>query len=212
MRRAGNRRKVVARPGGAGVSTELNILTGPGSGIAARAASFTLRHRVFRMIWSVTWTVLAAWTPAPLVAWRRLVLGAFGANIHPTARVYGSARIWYPPNLTMAAGAVLGPRSNCYSVARITLGDGAIVSQGAHLCTGTHDIDDPGFQLIAAPIVIGRNAWVAAEAFVGPGITIGEGAVLGARGVAFSDLVPWGVYAGNPARLLRTRQRPPHQG
>ncbi|RYH07520.1 MAG: putative colanic acid biosynthesis acetyltransferase, partial [Alphaproteobacteria bacterium] len=72
---------------------------------------------------------------------------------------------------------------------------------------GTHDVDDPLFQLRAYPIVIGPKAWVAAESFVGPGVTVGEGAVLGARGVTVKDLPEWTVSAGNPARRIRERKR-----
>ncbi|WP_349509023.1 hypothetical protein [Neorhizobium sp. NCHU2750] len=89
---------------------------------------------------------------------------------------------------------------------QIEIGSYALVSQGAHLCGGTHDIDDPHFQLVAKPIVIGRNAWIAAEAFVGPGVTVGEGAVIGARAVAFRPVEPFAVYAGNPAKLNRMRK------
>jgi len=88
---------------------------------------------------------------------------------------------------------------------RITIGDYALVSQGAHLCAGSHDIGDPNFQLISRPIFIGSRSWVASEAFVGPGVTIGEGAVLGARAVAFKTLQPWTVYIGNPAQPLKER-------
>ena len=90
--------------------------------------SYSLGHRLFRSVWNVTWLVLAAWTPPPLHRWRRLVLMAFGATMHPTAKVYGSARVWYPPNLRMEARAVLGPRSTCYCVASVVLHEGAIVS------------------------------------------------------------------------------------
>ncbi len=170
-------------------------------------ASFPLGHRIFRGIWTLAWLVLAAWTPPFFNPWRRAVLRAFGARIATTARIHCSARIWYPPNLVMGEHATLGPRVNCYCMADITLDDFAVVSQGAHLCAGTHDIDDPHFQLLALPISIGAKAWIAAEAFVGPGVTVGEGAVLGARGVAFKNLKPWTVYAGNPVRELRARRR-----
>lgn len=171
--------------------------------------SFSFGHRCYRAAWTVCWLLLAAWTPPFLHPWRRLLLRVFGARIAPTARIHASARVWYPANLEMGNQACLGPRVNCYSMARIALGPYALASQGAHLCAGTHDIDDPNFQLKAAPISIGAKAWVAAEAFVGPGVSIGEGAVLGARGVAFQDLDPWAVYAGNPAREVRKRQRSP---
>lgn len=123
----------------------------------------------------------------------------------PGARVYGSASVWYPPNLTMGRNAVIGWKVNVYCQGPITLGDFAIVSQFTHLVSGTHDIDNPGFQLLIKPIHIGDHAWVAANAFVGPGVTVGEGAVLGAGGVAFKDLEPWTVYAGNPAQPIRKR-------
>lgn len=189
------------------MTNDPQILRGADVGVAAGRPSFSLRHRLFRAVWVVSWTLLAAWTPPPLHHWRRLVLLAFGAKVHPTARVYGSAKVWFPPHLRVGAGAVLGPRSTCYCVAPVVLGDGAIVSQGAHLCGATHAIDEVSFQLIAKPIAIGKGAWIAAEAFVGPGVTAGEGAVLGARGVAFSDLAANTVYIGNPARPLRARRR-----
>jgi putative colanic acid biosynthesis acetyltransferase WcaF len=142
-----------------------------------------------------------------LHSWRRVLLRAFGAKIADTAGIYGSVRIWYPPNLEMADHSYLGPHVTCYCMAKITLDRYALVSQSAHLCAGTHDIDDPNFQLRAEPITLGTSAWVAAEAFVGPGVKIGDGAVLGARGVTFKDLEPWTVYVGNPARRIRERHR-----
>lgn len=167
----------------------------------------TARHRLARTLWSLTWTLLAAWTPAPLHRWRILLLRLFGAEVAWTASVYGSARIWYPRHLRIAPRGCLGRRAICYSMAPIAIGRDAVVSQGAHLCAGTHDVDDQGFALQVRPIVIGDHAWVAAEAFVGPGVTVGEGAVLGARGCAFHDLDPWTVYRGNPAAAVRTRRR-----
>lgn len=167
--------------------------------------SFPLSNRLYRALWSTTWFLLAAWTPPPLHPWRRMVLRAFGAEMAKGARVYGSARIWYPPNLSMGLNAVLGPRVNCYYQGKITLGDYAVVSQSAQLVTGTHDIDSGDFALITRPIAIGRHAWIAASAFVGPGVTIGDGAVLGACAVAFKDLSDWSVYVGNPAQFVRRR-------
>lgn len=170
------------------------------------AASFTLRNRCYRAGWGLTWALLAAWTPPPMFGWRRLLLRLFGAELAPTARVYPSVRIWSPANLAMGDYACLGPGAVVYSMAPIRLGDFALVSQGAHLCAGTHDIEDPHFQLQARPIRIGARAWIAAEAFVGPGVTIGEGAVLGARACAMRDVAPWMVCTGNPAVAIRERR------
>ncbi|MBY0468527.1 MAG: putative colanic acid biosynthesis acetyltransferase, partial [Burkholderiaceae bacterium] len=79
--------------------------------------------------------------------------------------------------------------------------------QDAYLCGATHDIDDPAFPMVSAPIVIGPYAWVCARAVVCPGVTVGEGAVLGLAGVATRDLEAWTVYGGVPARLLRARKQ-----
>jgi len=187
----------------------MSILDAKVSNSVVGKPSFSLRHRALRGAWNITWLLLAAWTPPPLHGWRRFLLRLFGAKIAPTARVYGSARIWYPPNLIMGQHTVIGWGTLCYSQEMVELEDYANVAQRSHLCTGTHDIDDPNFQLIAKPILIKRHAWVAADAFVGPGVTLHEGAVLGGRGVTFKSLEPWTVYGGNPAREIRKRKPQP---
>jgi putative colanic acid biosynthesis acetyltransferase WcaF len=168
-------------------------------------ASFTVGNRIFRVIWYLTWLVLASWTPPPFFGWRRFVLRVFGAKIGRGVRVYGSARIWYPPNLVVGDFSVIGPRVNCYNQGSIAIGDNVVVSQGAHLCASTHDFRDYHFQLVLCPIRINSDAWVAADAFVGPGVTVGEGAVLGARAVLARDASPWSIYVGNPANRVGDR-------
>ncbi len=170
-------------------------------------ASFPLSLRLRRMLWQLTWLLLVRWTPPPLRAWRAALLRLFGGEIGAGANVYASARIWYPANLVLGAGATLGPRVRCYNQGRITIGERAIVSQDASLCASSHDHRDPHFQLILRPIVIGADAWIAAEAFVGPGAVIGEGAVVGARAAAFGTLEPWAVHLGNPAVRVGSRRR-----
>ena len=133
----------------------------------------------------------------------------FGATIGSPCDIRGSARIWYPPNLVMEDWTMLAEEVICYNVAQITVHKGSLISQRAHLCTASHDVYDPDFKLIAKPIIIGRQCWIAAEAFVGPGVTIGEGAVLGARAAAFSSLDEWCIYRGNPAAKVRHRPRLP---
>ncbi len=171
-------------------------------------ASFTLRHRLVRVLFALAWLLLAAWTPPQMRGWRRMVLRAFGARLGQGANVYASARIWYPPNLVMGDHATLGRRVRCYNQACVTLGPFAVVSQDATLCAGTHDYDDPHFQLRTRPIVLGANSWIAAEAFVGPGVTVGPQAVLGARAVAMKDLAADTIYAGNPAVAIKRRKPP----
>ncbi len=166
---------------------------------------FSFRNRLERVVWMCAWFVLASWTPPPMHRYRVALLRLFGAKVSWSAHVYSSARIWYPPNLVMGENSCLGPRVNCYSMALITLEKYAVASQGVHLCTGMHDIDDPDFQLSAKPIVLKERAWVAAEAFIGPGVTVHENAVIGARTVLFKDAEASAIYVGNPAVLIRKR-------
>jgi len=135
-----------------------------------------------------------------------LLLRCFGARIGAGAHPYPAARIWAPWQLEMGADSCLADGVDCYNVAPIRLGRGAVVSQRAFLCAATHDYADPAFPLVAREISIGDRAWVAAEAFVGPGVTVGEGAVVGARAVATKDVEPWTVVGGNPAQVLKVRK------
>ena len=96
---------------------------------------------------------------------------------------------------------------DCYNVAPVTLGARALVSQRSFLCSATHDYHRREFPLVAREIVIEAGAWVAAEAFIGPGVTVGAGAVVGARACVTRDVAPWTVVAGNPARVVKQRQR-----
>ena len=168
-------------------------------------ASFTFSNRVTRIVWQITWLLLASWTPIYLHPWRRFLLRLFGSSMGQRSDVRGSARVWLPSNLVMGDHSLIGPRVNCYNQGMIKLGDFVLVSQGAHLCAGTHDIDDPEFGLITKKIFLGDFSWVAADTFLGPGSSVSEGAVLGARGVAFGKLEPWTVYIGNPAKPVRKR-------
>jgi putative colanic acid biosynthesis acetyltransferase WcaF len=173
----------------------------------ADSASYDISHRALRLAWTIVWWSLASWTPTTFRRWRVFLLRSFGASIGESSDVRGSARVWYPPNLKMGRQCLLGPRVTCYNVAPVILDDLALVSQGAHLCTGNHDLDDPSFQLFGRPITLERFSWIAADAFVAPGVVVGEGAVLGARGVALTNLDAWKVYVGNPAIVRRSRVR-----
>ncbi len=167
--------------------------------------SFTLKNRLKRASWWLVYITMFRYTIPQMHAWRVLLLRLFGAQISNNCHVYPKVVIWAPWNLVMKNHSCLANNVTCYSQATITIEEYAIVSQGAHLCAGSHDYTDPDFQLIAIPIIIGKKAWVCAEAFVGPGVMVGEGSVLGARGVAMRNLLPWKVYSGNPAVLVKNR-------
>lgn len=165
------------------------------------------KNQVVRMLWTIVWGVFARPLPRSVGSgWKRFLLRLFGARIDATAIVYSSAKVYYPANLTMGAYACLASDVDCYNVAPVTIGDNTTVSQGAYLCTASHDITNPLNPLVTKPIVIEDQAWVAAGAFVGMGVTIGEGAVVGARAAVFKDVEPWTVVGGNPAKFIKRRE------
>lgn len=171
---------------------------------------FSFRHKVGRYVWGWTWLLLFRPSPQFAYGWRRFLLRLYGADIASNAIVHRSVKIWAPWNLTMAPHSCLGKQVDCYSGHRIELGYRSVISQYTILCGASHDYeadDMPGFQ---RPIIVGPHAWVAADAYVGPGVTIGEGAVVGARAAVFKDVPAWTVVGGNPARAIKPRHwRPP---
>jgi len=169
-------------------------------------ASFSLGNRLLRVLWMATWLVLCRFTPPPLHAWRRLVLKMFGAKVARSARVHASVSVWLPANLELGENALIGPGVRLYNQGRIVIGARTVISQRAHICASTHDLRDPQFQLLLRPVTIGSQCWVAAEAFVGPGVTMHDQSVLGVRGALFEDAVAGGVYSGNPAQFVKDRQ------
>jgi putative colanic acid biosynthesis acetyltransferase WcaF len=167
--------------------------------------NFGLKHRLLRALWGGVWLLTASWNQ-PLHGWRRFLLRSFGAKVGKGVYVAPSARIWFPGNLILEDYAAIADEADIYNMAPVVIRKYAVVSKRAHLCAGSHDITDAKFLLTAAPISMEAYSWVAAEAFVGPGVTVKSGAVLGARGVTVKDLDEWTVYAGNPARELKKRQ------
>ena len=164
------------------------------------------KHQVVRLLWSVVWMLFARPLPRSVGnGWKLFLLRLFGAKVAKNAVVYSSAKVYYPANLVMDEYACLASKVDCYNVDLITIGRGATVSQGAYLCTASHDIYSKEHTLITAPLVVGSHAWVAAEAFIGMGVTIGEGAVVGAKAAVFKDVEPWTVVGGNPAKVLKKR-------
>ena len=168
--------------------------------------TYPLQQRILRGLWSIVWLFLFRISPRPAFGWRRMLLRFFGADIALRAKVYPSTKIWAPWNLSMGVDSCLGPDVDVYSMAKISLGARATVSQRSFLCCGTHDVHSPTFDLVTLPITIGANAWVAAEAFVGPGVQIGAWAVVAAKSCVVRHVVERAIVAGVPAKQIGTRE------
>jgi len=171
-------------------------------------SEFPLSNKLARLAWGVVQAVLFRPSPVPCFGWRRALLRAFGGRIAPTALVYPTARIWAPWNLTMEAGAALGPEVHCYDVGPVRIGVDATISLRTFLCGASHDISHPARPLVIGAIHVHRGAYVFAEAFIGTGVTVGEGAVVSARAVVVRDVGGYDIVSGNPARVVGRRHLP----
>lgn len=172
---------------------------------------WTMREKLARSAWIAVQSTLFRYSPRPWHAWRLFLLRIFGAQIPQAAvppRIMPSARVHFPWKLELQEGAMVGPHVHLYNLASVILRRGANLSQGVHVCAGTHDFSRWEMPLVARPIDIGENAWLAAEVFVGPGVTIGELSVIGARAVVMHSVPPRVVAAGNPCRQIRPRPDP----
>ncbi|MDP9039990.1 MAG: putative colanic acid biosynthesis acetyltransferase [Acidobacteriota bacterium] len=169
--------------------------------------AFSVADRRRRLVWNLCRAVLYRWSPRPLHAWRAALLRLFGAKLGPGCHFYPASRIWAPWNLECEDAVAVADRAEIYNPVLVRLGSHAIVSQDAYICGATHDYDDPGFPLLAYEMSLGRYCWVCARASVAPGVSVGEGAVLGLGSVATRNLEPWTIYAGVPASRIKPRRR-----
>ena len=163
-------------------------------------------HHLKRLFWYViNATIFRLMLGRATKQLRHSLLKLFGAEIIKDAYIYSSATIFAPWNLKVGR-VCIGPNTILYNKDLIVIGDDSVISQGTYLCTASHDISSKMLPLNTAPIIIGKNVWVAADAFVGMGVTIGEGAVVGARAAVFKDVEPWTVVGGNPAKFIKNHK------
>lgn len=165
----------------------------------------TSSDKILRFLWRIVQATLYRWSPIPMHGWRRMLLKLFGAEIASTANPYPTTDIWAPWNLKMDENSCLAHASICYNVCRVEIGCYSRVSQYAYLCTASHDIRKPTFDLVGGPIVISDGAWIAAGSFLGPGVTVGKDAVVAARAVVAKDVEGGIVVGGNPAMPIGRR-------
>lgn len=167
----------------------------------------SLASRAGRLAWGICHFLLYRPSPRPCHAWRAMLLRAFGAKLGPRCHFYPGSKVWAPWNLRCEDRVACADGVEIYNPSPILFRSHAIVSQGAYVCGATHLYNEREFRMISFPMTIGRYAWICARAIVGPGVNVGEGAILGLGSVATKHLEPFGIYGGNPARKIKERER-----
>lgn len=166
---------------------------------------YSLKQQVRRVCWWIGCFFLFKPSLRPMYTWRRWVLRLYGAKLGDHVCIHRSSRIEFPWNLEMGRFSCVGDEAWVYNLGKITIGEFTTISQRAFLCAGTHDYTRPEMPLLTPPITIGKGVWIAADAFIGPGVTIGDHAVVGARSVVVKDLPSGMVCAGHPCKPIKPR-------
>jgi putative colanic acid biosynthesis acetyltransferase WcaF len=164
-----------------------------------------MQEKIWRLLWSITQATFFRFSFHTWNRWRIFLLRSYGATIEYSCIVRRTIKVECPWNLTVGEHSCLGDGVVLYCLGKITIGDRVSISQNTYLCAGSHDYSKEDMPLLRPPITIEDDVWLAADSFVGPNVTVGKGAVLGARAVAMRNLDPNTVYSGNPATIIKKR-------
>jgi putative colanic acid biosynthesis acetyltransferase WcaF len=166
---------------------------------------FRGRPAWFVQLWWIVQAGLFKTSPQVCYGWRRFLLRLFGARIGKNVIIRPSATITYPWKLAIGDWCQIGDHVTLYTLGEIIIGEHVVVSQHSYLCAGSHDHTRATFDIWSETIRIEPEAWLATNVFVGPGVTVGHGAVLGAASVALKDVPAGMICAGNPFRVIKPR-------
>lgn len=165
---------------------------------------YSRKELFLRVLWGFGKLVFG-FTPRPCFGLRRFILRSFGAKVGQGVHIYPSAIIYYPWNLAIGQDSSIGEWALIYNLGKVSIGERTTISQRVHLCAGSHDYRQPDMPLIKPPIVICDEAWVCADAFIGPNVQIGNRAIVGAASVVMKDVIASDVVCGNPAKKIKDR-------
>jgi putative colanic acid biosynthesis acetyltransferase WcaF len=186
--------------------TPLTPLNPAATEVDRHRSPWTTGQKIKRVVWSLVQSSVFGLSPSNFYRWRAMLLRLFGAKIAGQVQIRPSVRCIIPWHLEIGEHTSIGDHAILYSLGRITIGKYVTVSQYAHLCAGSHDARTRAMTLTTAPITLGDDSWIAADAFVGPGVTVGDRAIVGARASAFSDVPADTIVGGNPAKFIKLRE------
>lgn len=166
---------------------------------------FRGRNKIIVQLWWIIQSTLFAWSPQFCYSWRRFLLRLFGAKIGKSVLIRSSAKFTYPWKVSIGDFSWIGDECVFYSLGNITVGKHVSIAHRDYFCTGFHNIHSLSFDIGQKPIVIEDECWIPNDIFVGPGVTIGKGTVVGARSTVLKNLPSGMICYGNPAKPIKKR-------
>lgn len=167
--------------------------------------NWPLNIKVKRILWMIISPMFFNYFGRFFSPLRVFILRCFGAKIGKECLISQNVKIWLPWNLTLGNYVAIGRSVEIYNFGNISIGNQVVISQYSFLCTASHDYTKKNFPLIWKDIVIKDYVWIAAKAFIGPGVKLNEGVVIGACSVVNRSLPEWKIFAGNPCREIKNR-------
>lgn len=149
---------------------------------------FRGRPSWYVLLWDLVNALFFKPSPKIFYGWRRSLLRGFGAQIGKGVIIRPSVHIQFPWKVVIGDRSWVGDGATLYSLGDIHIGDNTVISQNSYLCTGTHDRHSATFEIEAHPIKIGNSCWIASDVFIGPGVTICDEVVVGARSMVFKSI------------------------
>ena len=178
----------------------------PAVDLTRSITTWPLRVKLKRAVWQVLVKPFFKLLPGPCNGLRIALLRLFGATIGERCLIEPRVDVLIPWNLFLDGYVAIGREVEIYNYAPVRIRRLTLVSQYTFLCTGSHDYTHPYMPLVSRPITIGSECWIAADVFVGPGVTIGDGAVIAARSVVTKDQPEWMICGGHPCKPLKPRE------
>ena len=168
-------------------------------------ANFRGKSAIYVQIWWMVQSTIFKWSPQVLYGFRVKILKLFGCKIGKNVLIRPTATITYPWKVVIGENTWIGDDVVLYSLGNITIGDNSVISQRSYLCAGDHDYKFTDFPIRSRPITIGSEVWIGTDTYISPGVTIGNGSVIGARSSVFKNMPADYVCLGHPCKPIKFR-------
>jgi len=160
-------------------------------------------------LWVIAWYLVKIAFISNALPWsnrfKASILKLFGASVGNGLLLKPKVNVHLPWKLAIGDYTWIGEDVMIINFAEVQIGSHCCISQRAFLCTGNHDFRDPSMPFRNAPITIKDGAWVGAQSFVAPGVTIGTDCVITAGSVVLEDMPDNMICSGNPCRPIKPR-------